>query len=378
MKYPLSGIVVVVFFSVSSVSPADMLQKDSYEDKSAGSDMLAFSLKPKSHHSDIANLAAHEEGRKKAQVSASAMAMLHSKIEPVVESVSFDFSFGLTQRTDALSWSIASDISGTRSPNTLSELDYNSLQINGLELQLEMGFGGGILNGSYLQGRVHKGSITDGVTLDSDFNGDNKTKEYSRSKAENTGDFVSDYSLAWAYPVFQGRWFKGLALSGYSLHQQFLRKQNAVQLLPSAQSADGNSSYGGLNSTYQSEWQGPWVGLAGEWHFQGHFLVFRSEYHKAYYHAEADWNLREAFMHPKSFEHKAEGDGVVMDLAYAYDVRFQEDVTLTLGVAYRIDAWEALDGLDTLYLSSGEVVSTRLNKVEWGAESVSVSIKFVR
>ena len=69
---------------------------------------------------------------------------------------------------------------------------------------------------------------------------------------------------------------------------------------------------------------------------------------------------------------------MVMDLAYAYDVRFQEDVTLTLGVAYRIDAWEALDGLDTLYLSSGEVVSTRLNKVEWGAESVSVSIKFVR
>lgn len=119
------------------------------------------------------------------------------------------------------------------------------------------------------------------------------------------------------------------------------------------------------------------MGLAGEWRFRRHFLEFRSEYHKAVYYAEADWNLREAFMHPKSFDHKAEGNGVVMDVAYVYDFRFQRDVTLTMGLAYRIDSWQALDGFDTLYLSSGEVVSTRLNGVEWGAESVSVSIKFI-
>jgi len=59
------------------------------------------------------------------------------------------------------------------------------------------------------------------VTQDSDFSGDNKTQEYSRSQAENTGDFVSDYSVGWGYPVFQGQWFKGVALTGYSLHQQF-------------------------------------------------------------------------------------------------------------------------------------------------------------
>ena len=83
-------------------------------------------------------------------------------------------------------------------------------------------------------------------------------------------------------------------------------------------------------------------------------------------------------MHPKSFEHKAMGEGRVLDLAYAYDVRFQQGMALTLGLAYRIDSWKALDGIDTLYLSSGEVASTRLNEVVWGAESVSVSVKFVR
>ena len=378
MKYPLSGIGVVVFFSLSGVASADIRQEALFQDESVESAELAFSSIAKSHHSDALDLAASGKGRKGAVLSTSVVTMLHSKIEPIVESVSMSFSFGLTQRVDALSWSIASDLSGQRSPNTLSELDYKGLQINGIQMQMEMGFGEGFLKGSYLQGRIHKGSITDGVTLDSDFNGDNKTKEFSRSEAENTGDSVSDYSLAWAYPIVQWKRFKGLALSGYSLHQQYLRKQNAVQVLPGLKSAGQGSSFDGLNSTYQSEWQGPWVGLAGEWRLRRHFLAFRSEYHKAYYHAEADWNLREAFMHPKSFEHQAEGKGMVLDIAYAYDVRFQQSMALTLGLAYRIDSWKALDGVDTLYLSSGEVASTRLNEVAWGAESVSVSIKFVR
>ena len=285
-----------------------------------------------------------------------------------------DTSIGMSQRSGNLSWSIASDISGKRAPNVLSELSYDGLQIRGLELQSRLLFVSGMFNDSFLEARIHRGAITGGETRDSDYNGNNKTQEYSRSLSQNTGDYVADYSLAYGHSWVRGESFSADVLAGYSLHKQFVRKQDAINVVSESGVPEG-APIEGLNSTYQSEWQGPWFGATLSLQGEQHKFKLQGEVHSALYYAEANWNLRDSFMHPKSFEHNATGYGWVLDVSYAYTFNFSPANKTTLGVSYRAEAWAAEDGLDKLYLASGEVVSTKLNEVAWGGDAVSIYLK---
>ena len=286
-------------------------------------------------------------------------------------------SLGMSQRTGSLSWSIASDMSGKRAPNVLSELSYEGLEIRGFEVQSSVYFFGGLLDDSFLDVRLHRGVITGGETRDSDYDGDNRTQEYSRSLSENTGDFVADYSVAYGLNVVNKRGASASVLAGYSLHQQYVRKQNAVRVAPDTELVLGDVIEG-LNSTYQSQWQGPWLGTSVSLRGKKHWLKLQGEIHSALYYAEADWNLRDSFKHPKSFEHNASGLGWVVDVSYAYTFDFSQGNKTTLGLSYRAEDWGAEEGVDTLYLASGEVVSTRLNEVAWGGSAVSVQLKILR
>lgn len=286
-------------------------------------------------------------------------------------------SLGMSQRTGSLSWSIASDMSGKRAPNVLSELSYEGLEIRGFEVQSSVYFFGGLLDDSFLDVRLHRGVITGGETRDSDYDGDNRTQEYSRSLSENTGDFVADYSVAYGLNVVNKRGASASVLAGYSLHQQYVRKQNAVRVAPDTELVLGDVIEG-LNSTYQSQWQGPWLGTSVSLRGKKHWLKLQGEIHSALYYAEADWNLRDSFKHPKSFEHNASGLGWVVDVSYAYTFDFSPGNKTTLGLSYRAEDWGAEEGVDTLYLASGEVVSTRLNEVAWGGSAVSVQLKILR
>jgi len=281
---------------------------------------------------------------------------------------------GMSQRTDNVYWSIANDLSGRVGPSVLSELDYKGLRIRGVDLSSSVEFDGGWLEDFFLSGRLFKGTISDGLTRDSDYSGDNRTQEYSRSLSENTGDFVADYSASLGWTVLQVHSFSSALELGYSLHQQHLRKQNAIQVVDQNTSS---ASIEGLNSTYQSEWQGPWLGLSAELAYERHALKIRSEAHQALYYAEANWNLRDTFMHPKSFDHQAQGQGLVIDASYAYSFDLPQAKKLTLALGYRADRWQAENGRDTLYLATGETVSTRLNQVLWNADTLALSVKFI-
>lgn len=289
----------------------------------------------------------------------------------------FNTALGMSRRTGNLSWSIASDMSGKRAPNVLSELSYEGLEIRGFEVQSSVSFFGGLLDDSFLDVRLHRGVITGGETRDSDYDGDNKTQEYSRSLSVNTGDFVADYSVAYGFNILNKQGVSASALAGYSLHQQYVRKQNAVKVAPDTDLVLGDAIEG-LNSTYQSQWQGPWLGTSVSLHGNKHRLKLQGEIHSALYYAEADWNLRDSFKHPKSFEHNASGLGWVVDVSYAYTFDFSQGNKTTLGLSYRAEEWATEEGVDTLYLASGEVVSTRLNEVAWGGSAVSIQLKILR
>ena len=93
---------------------------------------------------------------------------------------------------------------------------------------------------------------------------------------------------------------------------------------------------------------------------------FRFEYHWADYYAEADWNLRTDFKHPKSFEHEADGWGVVFRTGGDYAL----NNTWSLNFNWDLQKWETDEGIDRTFFSNNTVGQTQLNEVNWESFSL--------
>ncbi len=270
-------------------------------------------------------------------------------------------------RHDNLDWNIAGSSSGTN-PNILSELEWSDLQIVQVKLQ-----GRAVVDGKfYIRGRVDFGWIVDGDNRDSDYAGDNRTSEFSRSINLSADDEVWDGSLGlgWAF-TFGTDYCRLAPMLGYSVHKQNLRITDGRQVIPPT------GSFAGLNSTYQARWNGPWIGFdlifnTPEQRKKGRETRFllTAEYHWADYYAEADWNLRSDFQHPKSFEHDTTGSGLVLGLQWLFGFRFNWDFSL----AGQYQKWHTDSGVDRVFLTDGSRAETMLNEVNW--ESVEITAGF--
>ena len=93
-------------------------------------------------------------------------------------------------RTDTLNWHIAGNLQGT-DPNVLSELTWSDLKI----YQLKLANRTVIKNRVYLQGHLDFGAVISGDNQDSDYYGDNRTQEISRSLNGVDGNNVWDASI---------------------------------------------------------------------------------------------------------------------------------------------------------------------------------------
>ena len=138
-------------------------------------------------------------------------------------------------------------------------------------------------------------------------------------------------------------------------------------------------SFDGLDSTYETQWWGPWIGFDMVVNIKKLMayippLSIRAgyEYHWAEYYAQADWNLREDFRHPKSFEHEADGTGSVMGVELRAHI--SERWSLTFG--YETEEWSAEDGIDRVFLANGATISTRLNEVNWESTTAQLGFMF--
>jgi len=106
-----------------------------------------------------------------------------------------EFVFTGGYRRDDLDWSIAGDSSGNN-PNILSELTWDDLE------SYQVKFQGNLVwpNIIALRGLADYGWISDGENQDSDYYGDNRTWEFSRSNNNSDDGDVWDVSLAIGYP----------------------------------------------------------------------------------------------------------------------------------------------------------------------------------
>lgn len=287
-------------------------------------------------------------------------------------------------RTDYLRWNIADP---TGIPNILSELTWKNVDSQYLNAHATFKDGNFNLRGNYGYGR-----ITQGYNQDSDYNGNNRTSEFSRSNNKSNGDHVSDAKLG------IGIEFEGLKVPGFQIipwvglsrHQQNLKMTNGVQTIP----ALGPEFLKDLNSSYDAQWNGPWAGFNAQLELARKIVIRASfEHHWTNYIGQGNWNLRECLAHPKSFTHNAKGNGIELDLSA--DVELHTNLILSFRMTY--SSWLTDAGTSTVHLpadfytkrdSQGrpcldEVVpledqvfnfSTRLNEVKWQSRSYLIGI----
>lgn len=287
-----------------------------------------------------------------------------------------EVAVGNSYRRDELDWNIAGNINGNN-PNILSELTWEDLEI----YQLKFLYAGVFPGIFYLRGYVGCGWIFDGKNQDSDYLGDNRTLEFSRSNNSSDDGDVLDASLGIGYPF---RFGKGLTADirpvvGYSYHEQNLTITDGYQTIATPGITPPEGPFGGLDSTYETQWYGPWMGMDLRFTstnlkpvIYGIEALLNFEYHWADVEAEADWNLRTDFAHPKSFAHEADGEGII--ISSGVNLYFTSNLALNFG--YNYQDWSTDEGVDTVFFADGATVKTQLNELNWKSHAIEIGILY--
>jgi hypothetical protein len=284
-------------------------------------------------------------------------------------SLDCDLQMGVGYRQDSLNFSIAAP---SGSPNILSELtwtDLKTFQIMAISrLTANYGF--------YMRVNGDYGWILSGRNRDSDYNGDDRTLEFSRSVSDSDGGSVYDVSVGFGRASnYLNDSLKIVPLLGFSAHGQNLILKNGLQVISDNPSLLG--PFEGLNSSYRTTWYGPWIGLdvfwAPSWSIPLSFWG-SAEYHRTWYHARGHWNLRSDFA--DDFHNESCANGFVGMVGIDYDL----GCNWLLNLVLCLQEWRAEAGIDrtTFFvdeLSDTSVVGfTKLNGAHWHSWSASASL----
>lgn len=275
-------------------------------------------------------------------------------------------------RFDELDWSIAGKADGT-DPNVRSELKWKDVLSHQLTLS------GRLLvhRHLYLRGRAGMAWIRNGEVRDSDYDGDNRTQEYSRSISDTDDDELYDLSAGggYAFHFLENRLFFA-PMIGMSLHYQNFRITDGYQVISEKPglTPDIGPLDSRLDSTYCTRCMGLWIGCdlrytmaerptqvpPIEWELN---LVY---HFWGDYEADADWNLRQDLAHPKSFKHEADARGG--SVTATCHIPIHPLVRINLSASYT--RWTTDQGDATMYKVNLPPRTSRLNKVTWESRSI--------
>lgn len=297
-----------------------------------------------------------------------------------------DLGIDAGYREDEIDWNIAGSLQGT-GPNIISELTWEDVEIYQVRAK------GKLLVGredfpwfsTCLKGSAAYGWIVDGKNQDSDYAGDNRTLEFSRSNNETEDDEVYDLSVAIGpqFRLAQGTLLL-TPLFGYSRHEQHLRMTDGNQTLSDQTNADvlygpgwvivpPTGPFPGLDSTFKAKWSGPWAGLDVAWRPLPRLSFIASgEYHWGDYEGRGDWNLRRDLASDKSFDQDADADGIVLSAAGSLDLGAGWSATLS----YDWQDWETDEGVIWFNLAGGGAVPQQFNEANWESQAVMLGVEY--
>lgn len=274
------------------------------------------------------------------------------------------FDFGVGYRTDNLDWNIA-----VASIDPLSELEWSNLDILYSKASIRMSY-----KKFYARGSLGYGWILEGDNRDSDWAVSGRQAEFSRSNNKSNSGHVFDASMGIGYQFKAAKW-SITPLIGYSWHLQYLRTTNGMQTIATPGVTPPLGPFDGLDSWYNPDWQGPWVGVDLTIQPSDKMRFFTTfEYHLlADYKAKANWNLRPDLAHPTSFVHFANADGFVMSGGFAYAVKDNWDI----GFELQYTDWETEPGIHRIFLADGlHYADAILNEVNWKSLSVMLNATY--
>lgn len=292
-----------------------------------------------------------------------------TQMKDKISGIETEFILSMGYRVDDIDWNIAGNTLLGNYVNVLSELTWNNIEIYQFKLRNKTIF----RKVFYLRGSLGYGWILAGDNQDSDYLGNNRTLEYSRSNSSTDDDKVLDASLGIGYQFSFG--FDNLGVTpliGYSYHQQNLTMTNGNHTVASIYTSPVGPIEG-LDSTYNADWNGLWIGLDINYKLdKRHTIYAEVEYHRADYYAETNWNLRADLNHPKSFEHTADGTGIVLSMGWS--TSFKKQWTLNINFDYQ--KWSTDTGTDRVFFSNGTTLETPLNEVNWQSYAVMMGVAY--
>lgn len=282
------------------------------------------------------------------------------------EDFEFKFNYYGGYRIDNLQWTIAGI---DNNPNILSELIFENLNIIQGKIQVTKK----LTPQMYFNGDLNLGLIIKGSNQDSDYLGNDRTQEFSRSNNDCNGNAVFDISGALGWHLLNTDVIL-TGLIGYAINGQNLLITNGYQTLyidPDTGAVGEPGPINDLNTTYKAFWNGLWIGFRLESKSKQK-LFCEYEYHIIDYYGEGNWNLRSDFAHPKSFSHEASGHGQVISLGTTFlNNQYQFIICFNLG------NWETNSGTDKTYFSDGTTIKTKFNGANWDTKSLMISFKYL-
>lgn len=282
---------------------------------------------------------------------------------------------GTGYRQDELDWTIAGS-NGT--PNVMSELSWKDLQM----VEVSGGISGELFCIGAYRINADYAWILHGRNRDSDYAGDNRTIEYSRSdnKASRGEAFDLKAGIGTHYT------FCGLVitpLTGYALMEQHLTMYHGNQTIDLI--GFGLGRFKGLHNRYNTTWQSPWVGIDLFYDTECDFTFYGSfEYHWPYYRAKGHWNLRTDFI--GDFIHRGNGHGCWSTIAATYALCSG----FNCGISGEALIFKIKDGTDTTKFidvitdTNGNIIGeqvftgrTKLNVVNYRSYRVQAFLSYV-
>ena len=287
----------------------------------------------------------------------------------------FDITIHTGMGTDvgSMQWSIAADPSGETGPNVLSELSYRDVKFSVFNASASVDIHRGWLRNSTLFMDYRAGQATSGEVQDSDYDGNNRTQEYSRSlsSAEDSSLGSLEIGISRAFQITEHT--RLAPAVAYAHHYQNMVMTDGQQTIDLYNPANLGAFRGALNSSYSAEWNGAWAGVNWLYITRSHRLTLGYKQYWMDYHAEADWNLRSDFAHPKSFEHWAVGYGAGLDIQYEY----QFSTNFSLSLSWFQNDWKTDPGEDRVYFADGTTGGSQLNEVTWKSTGYNMGLQLL-